>query len=195
MKKVKMKKEIKEWAIIGGIILALYLTGLHTEVAALAQRMVLATGIISPDTEIPEAEQKKIDYDLQLQNIDGSQVHLSEYKDKVLFINIWATWCAPCIAEMPGIQALYDDIDSEEIVFIMLSMDDELEKAKKFIKRKSFTFPTYLPASRVPEVFRAPSIPTTFVVNKEGKIVSKKVGMADYDSKSFKNYLEKLAAK
>lgn len=193
MKTIKLRKELKEWGIIGIIILVLYLTGLHTEVAAFAQRIVLSTGIISPDTELPLDEQKKIDYNLQLQNIDGSQVHLSEFKGKVLFINIWATWCAPCIAEMPGIQSLYEDIDSEDIVFIMLSMDDELDKAKKFIDRKGFTFPTYLPASRVPEVFRAPSIPTTFVVNKEGKIVSKKVGMANYDSNSFKKFLEKQA--
>jgi len=195
MKKEQVKKELKHWGVIGVIFLTLYLTGLHTHVAAFAQRMVLETGLMTPDTELPIEDQKRIDYNLKLRNIDGSGIHLSELKDKVLFINIWATWCAPCIAEMPGIQDLYDQIEHEDIAFVMLSMDNDPEKASKFIDRKEYTFPVYTPASRVPEVFRAPSIPTTFVVSKEGKIISKKVGMAKYNKQSFKKFLEKWADK
>lgn len=186
-----MLKEFKEIGIVIAIFGILYLTGLHTDVAAFTQRVILQTGIITPDTELPTSEQEQLDYNLALASIDGQQVHLSDFKGKVLFINIWATWCAPCIAEMPGIQSLYEEASSD-VVFIMLSMDDSNEKAKKFIERKGFTFPVYLPASRVPEMLRAPSIPTTLVVNKEGLVVSKKVGMAKYNTKKFKRFLEEL---
>lgn len=191
MKKKRVLKEFKEIGIVIAIFGMLYLTGLHTDVAAFTQRVILQTGIITPDTELPTSEHEQLDYNLALASIDGQQVHLSDFKGKVLFINIWATWCAPCIAEMPGIQSLYEEASSD-VAFIMLSMDDSNEKAKKFIERKGFTFPVYLPASKVPEMLRAPSIPTTLVVNKEGKIVSKKVGMAKYNTKKFKRFLEEL---
>jgi len=193
-----MKKEIKEWGIFVAIITTLYLTGLHTEVAAYAQRAVLATGLITPDTKIEEERKEIIDYSFKIKSMDGKVVELSKFKDKVIFINIWATWCPPCRAEMPSIQALYDKVkDNENIVFVMLSMDREGDenKIKKFISKKSYDFPTYLPASQVPDVLRSPSIPTTFVVDKTGKIVSKKVGMAKYDTKSFENFLLKEAGK
>ena len=189
-----MKKEIKEWGIFAAIIAILYFTGLHTEVAAFAQRAVLATGLITPETELDEEEKSTIDYDFKIKSMDGKIVELSQFKDKVIFINLWATWCPPCRAEMPSIQSLYDKVkENEDIVFVMLSLDkagDE-RKINKFINKKSFDFPVYLPATEVPDVLRSSSIPTTFVVAKNGDIVSKKVGMAKYDTRSFENFLIK----
>ncbi|MEM6524833.1 MAG: TlpA disulfide reductase family protein [Bacteroidota bacterium] len=189
--KARIIRELKSWGFMATIFLVLYLTGLHTDVAAFAQRIILSTGVFTADTEIPVSEQKNIDYNFKLQDLQGTVVSLEDFKGKVIFVNIWASWCAPCIAEMPNIQSLYDKIDDDNIAFIMLSMDRDPEKAKKFIRRKDFTFPVYLAASKVPEVFRAPSIPTTMVISSDGKIVSKKVGMANYDKKSFINFLKK----
>jgi len=195
-KRLNLKKEFKEWGIFVGVIGILYFTGLHTEVAAYAQRVVLATGLITPDTDLDESELEKIDYNFKVKNMEGEVVALSEFKDKVIFINLWATWCPPCRAEMPSIQSLYDDVkDNEDIVFIMLSLDDNEKKVRKFIDKKEFTFPIYIPASDMPEVLRSPSIPATYVISKDGKIISKKVGMAKYDTKSFQNFLEREAGK
>lgn len=193
MKKKYLLKEFKEFGIIAVILGILYLTGLHTDVAAFTQRVILQTGIITPDIELPEDDIETLDYNLALTSIDGTEAHLSDFKGKVIFMNIWATWCAPCIAEMPGIQSLYEDIENDDIVFVMLSMDDSREKAVKFIDKKGYTFPVYVPASRVSDMLRAPSIPTTLVVNKEGKVVSKKVGMAKYNTKKFKRFLQDLS--
>lgn len=191
-----MKKEIKEWGIFIAILAILYFTGLHTEVAAFAQRAVLATGLITPSIELDEETTGTIDYTFKIKSIDGEVVELSEFKNKVIFINLWATWCAPCRAEMPNIQSLYNKMkDNEDLVFIMLSLDSNEGKVEKFINKKSFDFPIYLPASDIPNVLRSPSIPTTFVIGKNGDIVSKKVGMAKYDTKSFRNFLLKEAAK
>lgn len=192
--KKRIRKEFKELAIVASVFLLLYVTGLHTEVAAFAQRIILTTGVITPDTDLDEASLEEVDYDFQLKNLNGEIVHLSDYKGKVIFLNLWATWCAPCIAEMPNIQGLYDKIDDKNIEFIMLSMDQKEAKAKKFIDKKGFTFPVFMAASPVPEMFKVPSIPTTFVISPEGKVVSKKVGMANYDKKRFKNFLEGLVS-
>lgn len=191
--KQKLFKELKNWGIIGAVFLTLYLTGLHTEVAAVAQRIILSTGLMSAETTISPEGVDNVDYNFQLKNLNGETVSLESFKGKVIFLNIWATWCAPCIAEMPDIQSLYDKIDKENIVFVMLSIDSSEEKAKKFIEKKGFTFPTYMAASRVPDLFRVPTIPTTFVINKNGQVASKNVGMANYDKKSFQEFLERLA--
>ncbi|MEQ8924733.1 MAG: TlpA disulfide reductase family protein [Fulvivirga sp.] len=193
--KEKIIKEMKSWGVILVIFLGLYLTGLHTEVAALAQRAILTTGLISADTETDSDTEQKVDYNFKLKNLNGETVSLDDYKGKVIFLNIWATWCAPCIAEMPNIQSLYDKIDKDKIAFVMLSMDNSEAKAKKFIDKKGFTFPTFMAASDVPDLFRVPSIPTTFVISKDGKVASKNIGMANYDKKKFREFLEELAEK
>ena len=190
---VLIRKIFKEWGATVGIILFLYFTGLYTDVAALAQRAILSTGLITADTALDNPEYADLDFSLQ--TLEGEPLSLSDYQGKVIFLNFWATWCPPCIAEMPGIQKLYEDVDKEKIIFVMVSMDKTGEKAQQFINKKGYTFPVFTPLSQIPEGFRSTSIPSTFVVSAEGKIVSKRVGMANYDTKSFKKFLNKEASK
>jgi len=189
-----IKKQLKDWGVVLTVIAILYFTGLHTEVAAFAQRIVLSTGIITP-SQLQASKMEKADYNMKLRTLDGEILNFEDYKNKVVFINFWATWCAPCIAiaEMPNIQSLYDKIDSENIKFVMISLDQNSEKARKFIEKKGFTFPVYEPVGYLPDVYYASEIPTTFVISPEGLIVTKNVGMANYDKKEFLNYLYKLA--
>ena len=186
-----MKKGLRDLAIMAFILIILYTTGLHTEVAAFTQRLVLNTGLVSSSLELKPEDIKEADYNLALRDIKGKETNLSEFKGKVIFLNVWATWCPPCVAEMPGIQALYEKMEGSDVAFVMLSMDRDTAKPERFIKKKGFTFPVYLPAGPMPEVFKSPSIPTTFVISPEGKIISKKVGMANYDTKSFQKFLLK----
>ncbi|ELR72416.1 thiol-disulfide oxidoreductase [Fulvivirga imtechensis AK7] len=190
-----MKKQLKEWGIFLIIVLFLYFTGLYTDVAALAQRAILTTGLITADTELEAGKKDVADYNFMLKDLEGKTINLEDYKGKVIFMNLWATWCPPCVAEMPGIQELYEEVKSDDIVFIMLSMDDSEVKPKKFIEKKGYTFPVYMAASRVPDIYRSPSIPTTFVISADGRIVSKKVGMAKYNTKSFIKFMKEEAEK
>ena len=189
----KVKKEIRDWAIFAGVLLTLYFTGLHTDVAAFAQRMVLATGIANPETELKE-EKTKAAYDFTINKLDGETLDFENLKGKVVFINFWATWCAPCVAEMPSINSLYKIYkDNPEVVFVMINVENKEEKVRKFIKKKNYSFPIYLPnASQIPGVYESKGIPTTFVIDKEGYIAYKKVGMANYDADSFVKFIAGL---
>ena len=187
-----IKKQLKDWGVVLTVIAILYFTGLHTQVAAFAKRIVLSTGIITP-SQLQASEMEKADYNMKLRTLDGEILNFEDYKNKVVFINFWATWCAPCIAEMPNIQSLYEKVDSENIKFVMISLDQNPEKARKFIEKKGFTFPVYEPVGYLPDVFYASELPTTFVISPEGQIVTKHVGMANYDKKQFLNYLYKLS--
>jgi len=191
-----MKKELREWGVFVLIIGILYFTGLYTDVAAFAQRIVLTTGLLQPNTEESVTDSSKMDYNFKLIDMESNIIPVENFKGKVIFLNEWATWCAPCIAEMPGIQNLYDEMKgNENIVFIMLTSDSDKKKIDKFINKKGYSFPVYGAASALPDVLRSPSIPTTFVISKTGEIVSKNVGMAKYDTADFKNFLLEEANK
>lgn len=185
-----MKKTIKELLIFAVILIVLNVTGLLSEVTGFVQQGVLYTGILNADAEEVE-KPKEADYNFPLTTLDGERVSLAEYKGKVIFMNLWATWCGPCIAEMPSIQGLYDQVDKENVVFVMVSLDDTMVKAQKFIDRKEYDFPVYMATKGIPDIYRTGSIPTTHIISPEGKIIYTKKGTANYNTKSFRNFLEK----
>ncbi|MBB6610595.1 TlpA family protein disulfide reductase [Pontibacter sp. Tf4] len=200
-------KDIPGWAVMLGVFGILYLTGLHTEAIGQVQRMLLATGIKNAD--VPEtlqnpdatavveaaavANTQMAGAGFRMVDLEGNQVTFESLKGKVVFLNIWATWCPPCIAEMPNIQSLYDKVGSDKIAFVMLSVDEGgMEKVKKFIDKKKYTFPVYMPASNFPQEFYSNAIPTTFIISPEGKIIAKQEGMADYDTPEVAEFLKNM---
>ena len=206
----KMAKYLKSFKRIAGSAVMLtafgllYLTGWHTEAIAQIHRLVLTTGIHQADVRQVKDESPVGHVPLKtfpgagfsMQDQHGKTVEFEELKGKVIFLNIWASWCAPCIAEMPNIQSLYEKIHSDEIAFVMLSVDQEDKgKVKKFIDRKGFSFPVYLPADPLPEVFSTGSIATTFIISPKGEIVHTQKGMAEYDTPEMRAFLQGLAEK
>lgn len=192
----KIKNNLKEFAITGAVLLVLFVTGLHTDVFGFIQRGILETGLMNPKVEEKTSPAKqtanpKADFNMQLINSKGEKVSMEAFKGKVIFFNVWATWCPPCIAEMPGINALYNDVKGDDIVFLMLSVDQSFEKAKQFKKKKGFDFEIYQPAGGIPQMYYSQSIPTTYIINAEGELVLTHTGMANYDTPDFKDFLLK----
>jgi thiol-disulfide isomerase/thioredoxin len=107
---------------------------------------------------------------------------------------VWATWCGPCRAEMPSIQGLYNSIDHSKVEFIMLAVDqkDPYQRVPAYVKDKGYNFPVYYPAGDLPSLLRVSSIPATFVISKEGKVVFREAGAANYDTDEFRSFLQKL---
>ncbi|CAN5361394.1 hypothetical protein BH23BAC1_BH23BAC1_45090 [soil metagenome] len=200
----KSKKDTKnmiQWTVLIAIMAIVYFTGFHTEVIGTFQRVILATGIIKPQTntsvasieEYEMADKDNYLYDFKLLNVNGQKVNLKDLEGKIVFFNIWATWCPPCIAEMPNIHSLYKKTDPAKIAFVMLSVDKNQQKAKDFIQKKKYEFPVYFPGGSTLADFQANVIPTTFILDTNGKILTRHEGMADYDNAEFINYLEKLS--
>jgi len=185
----RLKKELIEWSIILTVLAILITTGLGTKLASFIQRGVLQTGIMSPGM-LAENEYRPADYAFRISDSNGQLLNFQDYKGKTVFINFWATWCPPCIAEMPDIAELYSDLKgNDEIVFIMISMDKKRETALKFVANEALDLPVYFLESRLPKAYDTHSIPTTYVLSPEGKIVSERHGMANYNSDKFKNFL------
>jgi len=198
-------KDIPGWVVMLAIFGVLYATGLHTEAIGQAQRLILATGIKNAD--VPENEKSKsepgesneaanpVGQGMVLADLEGHAVRFENLRGKVVFMNVWATWCPPCIAEMPGIQKLYNSVDTSQIAFVMLSVDHQgREKVRKFIDRKGYTFPVYTPLSAIPAVFQSNAIPTTFILSPEGTLVARQEGMANYNTRKMREFLGSLVA-
>ncbi|TVZ27097.1 thiol-disulfide isomerase/thioredoxin [Gillisia sp. Hel_I_86] len=193
----KTKNNLIEFGITGTIILTLFLTGLHTEVFGFVQRGILKTGLMDPDVESKStaaelSKNPKADFNLSLINSKGERVEMEELRGKVIFFNIWATWCPPCVAEMPGINNMYNDMKGDDIAFIMLSVDNDFQKAIDFNKRKGYDFEVYKLAGSLPPMYASQAIPTTYIIDSKGNLALTHEGMGDYDSKEFKAFLTSL---
>ncbi len=192
--KKNLKRHLIEWGIIIGIFGILFATGLHTEVIGRLQQVILWTGLRQPDISIPEDEQQAANYNMLIADFQGETFPLSRYEGDVIFINFWASWCPPCVAEMPSIQNLYDDVsENKHIRFVLISLDEDPQDAMDFMENRGFDMPVYMLASGVPDPFYSRTVPTTFVVGPDGNIVAKKKGLAKYNTKKFRNFLLTLA--
>jgi thiol-disulfide isomerase/thioredoxin len=120
------------------------------------------------------------DYDWIVQSLDGQDFKMADVKGKVVFLNFWATWCPPCVAEMPSIQRLHEKLKDEGVVFACIS-NEEASKVNQFAKEKGVTFPIYTMHGGPPLVFKTRGIPSTFILSPEGKIAYKHTGSAKWD--------------
>jgi len=130
---------------------------------------------------------------LTVKDTKGNTLSINELKGKIVFINFWATWCPPCRAEMPQLQKMYTVLKgNENIIFLFISEDDEIDKANAYFKENNYDLPLYATTGTVqPEIYQG-TLPTTLVLGKDGTIAYKHEGIANYNTKEFKNFLESI---
>jgi thiol-disulfide isomerase/thioredoxin len=188
---------LKPWLSALIIFVILRYTGMLSAVTDFASTTIMKTGAMDYDPE-DVLKKENFDYNFSIKDLQGNVVDFNSFKGKVVFLNLWATWCGPCRSEMPSIEALYKSIpDKENVVFVMLSMDrpEHQGKVVKYMEDKSYTFPAYTLNSNLSSQLReVQSIPTTFIISKDGLIASKKIGAANYDNNRFRKFLEELSA-
>jgi thiol-disulfide isomerase/thioredoxin len=186
----------KPFISLVALVILLRYTGAISGVSYLGGTAMMKTGLLDAEpAAVEEDVAADFTYDFEIQNLDGKIVDFREFKGKVVFLNLWATWCGPCRVEMPAIQSLFNSVDTTKIKFVMLSLDKIEHHAKivNYITEKNFSFPVYQPLGSLPKQLQVRSIPTTFVVGNDGKIKSKEVGTTNFDTNEFKEFLKGLA--
>ena len=133
-------------------------------------------GEVSSDENV---ELAKIDR-IKLVDLDGKPINLNDYKGKRVFLNLWATWCKPCIAEMPELSKASEILSKENYVFLAAS-DEELDKIKNFVSRYDYHFQFVKMENSVYEL-DVVALPTSFIINTKGDIVYDEVGAKDWAS-------------
>lgn len=154
---------------------------------------IFVNRVISFDPSVLEDDQTITDYQWRLQTLAGETVNFSESKKEVILINFWATWCAPCIAEMPDFQALYKDY-GQQVDFYFVTSDSK-SSIKKFMRENTYAFPVYFAMEKEPNVLIGQQLPTTFLIDKKGNIVIKEFGTADWNSEAMRKILDGLLEK
>lgn len=109
--------------------------------------------------------------DFKLNTLDGTEVTLANYKGEVVVVNFWATWCPPCRAEMPGIQAVYDAYENEGLVVLAVNAQEDQDTIQAFVMETGLTFPILPdPYGQAIREYGVRSFPATFVIDREGRI-------------------------
>ena len=132
--------------------------------------------------------------DFMLPTLRGNSVKLSDYRGKVVFLNIWATWCPPCREEMPSMEALYQRLKGREFEMLAVSIDRKGEEVVgPFVEKYGLTFPALLDSdNKTYMLYGLTGIPETFIIDRNGVIIYKVIGAQDWMNKDWLDYFDRI---
>jgi peroxiredoxin len=127
--------------------------------------------------------------DFKLQDLNGKEVSLSDFKGKKVLLNFWATWCPPCKAEMPDIEKLYQETKNSDFVILAVNLGEDKQTVKSFMDKNKYDFRILLDSDKdVAIKYNIVSIPTSFFIDEKGTIILKKIGPMNIDE--MKSYIK-----
>lgn len=134
------------------------------------------------------------DLNWQVSDLSGKPFNLSELKGKPIFLNVWATWCPPCVAEMPSIANLASNSRLKDVAFVCVSADSSNAVVERFLSGKNWeNLQVYRATSAPPAGFETDGIPATFLISPDGKVLASEVGAAQWDHPDVVDFIEKMA--
>lgn len=129
---------------------------------------------------------------VQLKGVNVPDANLADFKDKIVFLNFWGSWCPPCRAEYPTIQKLYE-AKKDKVQFVLIAMQDEEQNVKQFLAENKYTTPVYLATSPLSEKMLPKVFPTTYILGKNGRILKKEEGASNWNSDSVIQFIDSTA--
>lgn len=166
---------------------------------ALALLLVFAYGFLTREPADSDDTAPRIGKplaDFTLPDLQGRSVQLTALRGKVVFVNVWATWCPPCVEEMPTIQQLYERLHGRGLEILAVSLDAlGAQVVEPFMQRHRLSFSTLLdPKNLVQRLYRTTGVPESFIVDKRGILVDKVVGPRDWAHPQLLAQFERLLA-
>jgi peroxiredoxin len=127
-------------------------------------------------------------------DLDGKMVSLADYKGKVVLLNIWATWCSPCVEEMPSMEKLHQELKGEGFEILAVSIDASGAKdVLPFMKKYKLSFPALTDTrGAIKELYQTTGVPESFIIDKDGIIVEKVIGPRDWATPGAIRYFRNL---
>tara|TARA_R110002072_G_scaffold16233_3_gene63887 strand:- start:78567 stop:79130 length:564 start_codon:yes stop_codon:yes gene_type:complete len=178
---------------VSTILILIFLALLFIPQTGMPIRVFFNRLIAFSPSEIDTDEQVELsDYNWPLRSLEGENKNLETSEGKVVLVNIWATWCPPCVAEMPSMQKLFDAY-KDQVDFYFVSLENP-ETIQRFMTKKNYTFPAFTTNNVFPKELETGTFPTTYVISKSGKIVIDKEGAADWNSDAVHQTLDALLA-
>lgn len=173
-----MKRVDRQWLIVAAFVLL---------VAAL-----IGAGWLVRDRLAPVEVGSRAP-DFVATDLEGNRVALADLRGQVVFLNIWATWCPPCVEEMPSMQRLYEQLGPEGLRIVGVSIDAALGSTdsagrpggniRAFVQEHGLTFDIWHdPAGEIQRIYRTTGVPESFVIDRNGFIVKRVIGATEWDS-------------
>jgi len=179
--------------IIKGFVVAILLSAIFIpNVKAVFFKRLIDVGFFVPEIE-KEGMQVSNLSGITFKDRKGNTIDLGKLKGKVVFLNIWATWCPPCRAEMPSLNKLFKQFKNDsQVVFIFADADGNLQNSEQFMADRKYEMPVYRIESTVPpQIFRG-ALPTTIIFDQAGRLSFKHEGIANYAHKKFVDFINQL---
>lgn len=177
---MKTKTVVLSVLLIAGVFLIIYIFSQQNSDDAV-KKMPVVVGFNAPSIELIDAK-------------TGNKVTSSEFNGKVVFINFWATWCAPCQEEMPSIEKLYNHFkDNKDFMLLTILFRDDVDAAFKYINKNRYTFPLMLDKGfKAAKAYGVTGVPETYIVDKKGVLQKKVLGPHEWDSEEVITYISDL---
>ena len=123
-----------------------------------------------------------------LKNLNGHEVSLNDYRGQIVLINFWATWCLPCRIEMPSMEKLYAEFKNDGFTILAIDLMEDADSVRAFKEKYKLNFPILLDSDgSVAQFYGVISIPTTYLINRDGHIIGSALGARDWaDENAFK---------
>jgi peroxiredoxin len=144
-------------------------------------------GVVLPKNE-------KIAPNFILETVTGEKISLKDFKGKAVLLNFWATWCQPCKKELPSMQRIYEELNSEGVEVVAISIDrNKKEQVEKYIQNYNLTFPVLLdPSQKVRKDYFILGLPTSYLIGSDGKLKGFISGAREWDSNDSKEMFSTL---
>jgi thiol-disulfide isomerase/thioredoxin len=138
-----------------------------------------------PDISLP--------VEIRLKDINGNMISLSDFKGKIVFLNFWATWCLPCIIEMPSMEKLHRKFKDEDFVMVAINLMESEAQVKAFFEKLKLSFTALLDSTgEVAAWFTINAVPTTYILDKQGRVIGKALGPREWHSQESFSLFEYL---
>ena len=166
--------------------------------------MLISLAWVNQD-RIPPVTIGTVAPDFAFKDLDGGLVHLSDHSGEVVLVNIWATWCPPCVEEMPSMERLYQKIGGDGFEILAVSIDAELGQfdllgygggdIRAFADSFGLTFPIlHNPSGDIQRLYRTMALPESFLVGRDGIIYKKVAGGTEWDAPEYMEQIRRLLA-
>lgn len=184
-----LKKRWVDVILISAVIIVVFVPGVKSFVL----QQLVSVGLFKAEIKNKGVNNLTETASFTFTNSAGITSTTAGLKGKVVFINFWASWCPPCRAEMPSLDELYKKLQNDDrFVFLFINEDEDKSKAIKYLEKNHFTIPLYSRLGEVSNEIFSGTLPTTVVINKDGKVIFRHEGLAGYNTEAFIRQLKDL---
>lgn len=194
MNKDNMMEENTKWVPFGALVLVLIVSVGFWKIEQSRKTPLMPYAEYAAKNP-PATMDGKVAPDFTLPLLRGGEISLADQKGKLLFINIWATWCAPCREEMPSMQKLYEHFKGRDFEMITISIDKGKPEVEAFVKELGLTFPVALdPSEKVSKAYQITGVPETYIIGKDGVIMHHILGPGEWYTPEIITAFERIIA-